>query len=60
MPEIADWLQKLGLGQYTQRFVENDITFAYLISPDRPRFQRTWDFVPWPPASATARNRRTR
>ena len=30
MPEIADWLQKLGLGQYAQRFAENDITFAIL------------------------------
>ena len=30
MHEIADWLQKLGLGQYTQRFVENDIDFSIL------------------------------
>ena len=30
MPEIADWLQKLGLGQYAQRFAENAITFAIL------------------------------
>jgi hypothetical protein len=30
MPEIADWLQKLGLGQYAQRSAENDITFAIL------------------------------
>jgi class 3 adenylate cyclase len=30
MPEIADWLQKLGLGQYAQRFAENDISFAVL------------------------------
>jgi class 3 adenylate cyclase len=30
MPQIADWLQKLGLGQYTQRFVENDIDFSIL------------------------------
>ena len=25
--EIADWLDKLGLGQYAQRFAENDISF---------------------------------
>ena len=25
MQRIADWLQKLGLGQYAQRFAENDI-----------------------------------
>ena len=30
MPQIADWLQRLGLGQYTQRFVENDINFSIL------------------------------
>src|SRR6516162_2135347 len=27
MQQIADWLQKVGLGQYAQRFAENDITF---------------------------------
>ena len=30
MQQIADWLEKLGLGQYAQRFAENDITFAIL------------------------------
>ena len=30
MQQIADWLQKLGLGQYAQRFAENDINFAVL------------------------------
>ena len=30
MPQIADWLQALGLGHYTQRFVENDISFSIL------------------------------
>jgi hypothetical protein len=32
MQQIANWLQKLGLGQYAQRFAENDITFD--IFPD--------------------------
>ena len=27
---IADWLQKLGLGQYAQYFVENEITLSIL------------------------------
>jgi hypothetical protein len=27
---IADWLEKLGLGQYTQRFVANEITLSLL------------------------------
>jgi class 3 adenylate cyclase len=27
---IADWLEKLGLEQYAQRFAENDISFAVL------------------------------
>jgi class 3 adenylate cyclase len=30
MQQIADLLQKLGLGQYAQRFAENDITFGIL------------------------------
>ena len=30
MQQIADWLEKLGLGQYAQRFAENDITFTIL------------------------------
>src|ERR1700716_2224050 len=30
MEQIADWLQKLGLGQYAERFAENDITFVIL------------------------------
>ena len=30
MQQIADWLQKLGLGQYAQRFAENDVSFSIL------------------------------
>ena len=30
MQQIADWLQKLGLEQYAQRFAENDISFGIL------------------------------
>src|SRR5215831_18823287 len=30
MQQIVEWLQKLGFGQYAQRFAENDITFAIL------------------------------
>src|SRR6516165_2517379 len=30
MQQIADWLEKLGLGQYAQRFAENDICFGIL------------------------------
>ena len=28
--QVADWLEKLGLGQYAQRFAENDIGFSVL------------------------------
>ena len=31
MQQIADWLQKLGLGQYGQRFAENDIDVSVLL-----------------------------
>src|SRR3984893_1375483 len=30
MQQIADWLEKLGFGQYGPRFAENDINFAIL------------------------------
>src|SRR6516164_6232127 len=30
MQSIAEWLHKLGLGQYAQRFAENDISFSIL------------------------------
>ena len=30
MQQIGDWLQKLGLGQYAQRFAENNISFSVL------------------------------
>ena len=30
MLHIADWLEKLGFGQYAPRFAENDINFAIL------------------------------
>jgi class 3 adenylate cyclase len=30
MEQVADWLEKLGLGQYAQRFAENDINFSIL------------------------------
>jgi hypothetical protein len=30
MQHVADWLEKLGLGQYAQRFAENDINFGIL------------------------------
>ena len=30
MQQVADWLEKLGLGQYPQRFAENDIDFSVL------------------------------
>jgi len=30
MQQIVDWLQRLGLGQYAERFAENDINFAIL------------------------------
>jgi class 3 adenylate cyclase len=30
MQQVADWLEKLGVGQYAQRFVENEITLSIL------------------------------
>src|SRR6185369_5478578 len=30
MQQVTDWLEKLGLGQYAERFAENDISFSVL------------------------------
>jgi hypothetical protein len=30
MQQVADWLNKLGMSEYAQRFAENDIDFAIL------------------------------
>ena len=30
MQQIVEWLQRLGLGQYAQRFAENDISLVIL------------------------------
>jgi hypothetical protein len=30
MQEVANWLEKLGLGQYAKRFAENEITVSIL------------------------------
>ena len=30
MKEIADWLEKLGMSEYAQRFAENDIDVSVL------------------------------
>jgi hypothetical protein len=30
MQQVADWLEKLGLGQNAQPFAENDISFVVL------------------------------
>ena len=30
MPEVADWLKKLGMSEYAQRFAESDIDIVVL------------------------------
>ena len=30
MQQIADWLEKLGMSEYAQRFAENEIDFSVL------------------------------
>ena len=51
MQQIADWLGKLGLSEYAQRFVENDIDFTILGDlTSRPR--KDWYCRPSPQAVA--------
>ena len=40
MQQIADWLEKLGMSEYAQRFAENGIDVAALPSSDRSGPQR--------------------
>ena len=35
MQQIADWLEKLGMSEYAQRFAENGIDFLGAPAPDR-------------------------
>jgi hypothetical protein len=49
MQQIADWLQKLGMSEYTQRFAENRIA-RFPVYPSRywsmpPISWRTWTSV---------------
>ena len=37
MREIAEWLEKLGMSEYTQRFAENDIDVSELTDSDFDR-----------------------
>ena len=41
MQQIADWLEKLGMSEYAQRFAENGIDFSVLRRPDRSGPQRS-------------------
>ena len=34
MQQIADWLEKLGMSEYAQRFAENRIDFSVTPRPD--------------------------
>ena len=58
MQQIANWLQKLGLGQYAQRFAENHITFDIL--PDLSDQDLEKIGVARSSPSAIARDRRTK
>ena len=58
MQQVADWLEKLGLGQYAQRFAENDIDFSHSRRPDRPGPERTRRHLAWTSPQTAARHRR--
>jgi len=42
MQQVADWLKKLGMSEYAQRFAENDIDFAVLLDLNRSRPRKDW------------------
>jgi SAM domain (Sterile alpha motif) len=45
MQHVANWLEKLGLGQYAQRFAENDIDFALLTKLTDANLKELGDFL---------------
>jgi SAM domain (Sterile alpha motif) len=55
MQQIADWLQKLALGQYAQRFAANDINF-FAILPDLTDQDLKESGLTRSPSSVTARD----
>jgi hypothetical protein len=57
MEQVADWLEKLGLGQYAQRFAENDIDFALVVNARNSRAHTipTISLVPMTVPSAASR-----
>ena len=61
MQQVADWLEKLGLGQYAQRFAENDIDFSRSSQtpgiPGAHRWLSRSDLVPWHVSSIVAPQR---
>src|SRR5436189_160610 len=42
MQQVADWLEKLGLGQYAAHFAENDISFFSPIRSHGSRPREHW------------------
>jgi SAM domain (Sterile alpha motif) len=59
MQQIADWLEKLGMSEYAQRFAENDIDMAVLPDLTGSTSQRAWRFARAPVENA-ARDPRSR
>ena len=56
MQQVSEWLEKLGLGQYAQRFAENDISFVILPDLTDQDLERDWPCVARSSASAAARD----
>jgi hypothetical protein len=47
--QVADWLEKLGMSEYVQRFTENRIDFSVLPDPLQLRLlpvRRFWTRAP--------------
>jgi SAM domain (Sterile alpha motif) len=42
MQQVADWLERLGLRQYAQRFAENDISFVILPDLTDQDLEKIW------------------
>jgi hypothetical protein len=45
MQQIADWLKKLGMGEYAQRFAENGIDISVLRHLTDKDLKGAWDLA---------------
>jgi hypothetical protein len=55
MQQVTDWLEKLGLSEYAQRFAENDIDLSILPELTDQDLEKNWRLFLGPSSQNFAR-----